>query len=47
MGLWRIECFNHTIWEAPKLMYLADAITLFKKVTELGEMDIITIRNLH
>lgn len=47
MPLWRFECFNGTIWEAPTFMELEKALKLFIKVTKLTQMDIKIIKNLH
>ena len=44
--LWRFECHNGTIWEAPSKMTLIEALKLFKKVTNLHEMDIKIIKDL-
>lgn len=45
--IWKITCYNGTVWESNSQMTLVDALTKFKKETDLWDMDIKMIENLH
>lgn len=45
--IWKITCYNGTIWEANTQMALSEALTKFKKETGMLDMDIKLVENLH
>ncbi len=45
--IWKITCYNGTVWEAETQMTLSEALVRFKKETGLFELDIKLVENLH
>jgi|GEM_PF-5711642 len=44
--IWKITCYNGTVWEADRDMVLITALVLFCKDTGLSQVDIKRIDNL-
>lgn len=45
--LWKITCYNGTVWEAPSQMGIDEALQMFYRDTELSQWDIVKIENMH
>lgn len=45
--LWKITCYNGTIWEANAQLDLDEALRRFYRDTSLTQWDIKLIENLH
>ena len=45
--LWKITCYNGTVWEAKSQMLLTEAIEKFIAETKLTQLDIRRVENLH
>ena len=45
--IWKITCYNGTVWKCNTTVTLTECLVLFKRETGLSELDIKIVNNLH